>query len=408
MDLSREIELEARLVRVEKSIGLLQRSVDALLAERSPAPERGASQGTSREGRGDPLAEQVFHGRGSDFAERRTVSSRSRRNTANDILGETLSSWFSSRTPEWWLSRLGIGFVILAVVLLYSYATDKGWITPTVRVVAGTLLGGILFWAGTRNSRSSASMDQRDLGLREQFIGGALAIWYVTAYATAVWYQLISIPSARLLFFALGILSTWIALRERREIFAFLAVATGFATPFILTAPAGSLTELALYLGAVTAMGLTIYLMRGWPSIVWVTFVGFWVGIAGVANAGGSYSPVYGSLTLTTLLVLVTAAFLRVPTLRRELLLLGSERFTPFPLSSGMNRFMDALDSVAAAFGGGKSASDSLALWVLPLFSPILAVDFLEHVWPTLPTWIWGLSLFLLGAAAFAHARRGA
>ena len=405
MDLSREIELEARLVRVEKSIALLQRSVDSLLAERAPAPARAESEGTFREQRRDPLAEQVLHGRRSDFAQQAGVP-RGRR-TADDILGENLSSWFSSRTPEWWLSRFGIGFVILAVLLLYSYATDKGWITPTVRIAVGTLLGGILFLAGNRTRRSSDA-DPRDLGLRELFMGGGLAVWYVTAYAAAVSYQLISIPTARLAFFALGLLSAWIALEERREIFAFLAVATGFATPFILTAPASSMTELSLYLGAVTAMGLMIYLMRGWPSIVWITFVAFWVSIASIREPGSIVSPAHGSTSLTILVILAAAAFVRVPALRRQLLLLGSERYTPFPLSSSMIRFMDALDSLAAALGAGKTASDSLALWVLPLLSPFLAVDFLDYIWPAFPEQVWGLALLLLGAAAFAHARRGA
>ena len=126
--------------------------------------------------------------------------------------------------------------------------------------------------------------------MRELLFGGALAVLYVTAYAAAVWYQLISIPSARLVYFVLAILSTLIALQERREIFAFVAVATGFATPFILTAPVGSMTVLSLYLAAMTGMGLTIYLMRGWPSIVWITFVAFWLGIAGATNYGGELS----------------------------------------------------------------------------------------------------------------------
>jgi len=324
-----------------------------------------------------------------------------------DEIGENLATWFSSRSAEWWLSRLGIGFVILAVLLLYGYAIDKGWITPPVRVLAGTLLGGVLFWLATRTAQSSNQTEPRDLGFRELFFGGALAVWYLTAYAAAVWYQLISIPSARLVFFVLGILSTWIALQERREIFAFLAVATSFATPFILTAPVGSLTELSLYLGAVTAMGLIIYLMRGWPSIVWITFVAFWLSIAGVASTGSSVSPAHGSLALTTLVILAAAAFVRVPALRRQLLLLGSERYTPFPLSSGMIGLMDGLDSLAEALGGGKSAPDSLIIWTLPLLSPILAVNFLENIWPTVPKEIWGLALLLLGAAAFAHARRG-
>lgn len=406
MDSSREIEFEVRLARVEQSIALLQRSVDALIAESSPAPAREASERSSRDAGRDPLADQVFHGRRSGFAQPPPVPRR-RENMADEI-GENLSSWFSSRSPEWWLSRLGIGFMILAVLLLYGYAIDKGWITPRMRILAGALVGGVLFWTASRTASSSSSTDSRDLGFRELFFGGALAIWYVTAYAAAVWYQLISIPSARLAFFVLVLLSTWIAHRERREIFAFLAVATGLATPFILTAPADSLTELSLYLGAVTAMGLAIYLMRGWPSIVWITFVALWLSIAGVTSTGGRVSPADGSLALTTLLILAAAAFVRVPGLRRELLLLGSERYTPLPVTSGLKRLMDGLDSLAKALGGGKSAQDSLVLWLFALLSPILAVNFLENIWPTVAKEIWGLGLLLLGAAAFALARRGA
>jgi hypothetical protein len=405
MDSSKETEFEARLARVEESIVVLQRSIDALIAGHSRTPARPTPQPTVGGARPNPLAEQVFEGRRSAFAQ--PSGSPDRRANMADDFAAGLRGWLSSRTPEWWLSRLGVGFVILAVMLLYGYAIDRGWITPPVRVLAGTILGAALFWAATRTDSTSRATDPRDLGLRELFFGGALAIWYVTAYAAAVWYQLISVPSARLAFFALAILSTWIALQERREIFASVAVATGFAAPFILTAPVGSMTELSLYLGAMTTMGLTIYLMRGWPSIVWLTFIGFWLTIAGVSTTGGRVSPAHGSLALTILLILATAAFVRVPALRRELLLLGSDRYTPFPLSSAMNRLMDALDSLAGTLGGGKSASDSLVLWVLPLWSPLLAADFLETIWPTLRVEIWGLALVLLGAAAFALARRG-
>ena len=374
MDSSRETELEARLARVEESIALLQRSVDGLLDERKPKPH--------------PY-----------------VAPPQR---AADGLGENLSSWFSSRSPEWWLSRLGIGFVVLAVLLLYKYAIDRGWITPPVRVLAGIVVGGVLFWAATRATPSAKSTESGDLGLRELFFGGALAVWYVTAYAAAVWYHLIPIPSARLVFFLLAILSTWIALQERREIFGFLAVATGFATPFILTAPARSLTELSLYLGAIAALGLTIYLMRGWPSLVWLTFAGFWLSVAGVTNAGARISPANGSLALTTLVILATAALVRVPTLRRELLLIGSDRYTALPISSGIKRLMHALDALAEALGGGgKSAPDSLVLWLVPLLSPILAADSLENIWPTAPKAIWGFGLLVLGVGAFVFARRG-
>jgi uncharacterized membrane protein len=400
MDSPKEIELEARLTTVEESLAALQRSMDALLAERSDAPAAGWAYRNTRNASRDPLADQVSQGRAAGTAQ------QARRGNVADEIGANLSSWFESRTPEWWLSRVGIGLMVLAVLILYGYAIDKGWITPPVRVLAGTVVGAVLFWAAIRTPARLNPAKPRDLGFRELLFGGALAVLYVTAYAAAVWYQLISIPSARLLYFVLAILSTLIALQERREIFAFVAVATGFATPFILTAPVGSMTELSLYLGLMMAMGLTIYLMRGWPSIVWITFVAFWLGIAGATNYGEEISPAHQSFALSALIILGTAAFVRAPLLRRQLLLLGSDRYTPFPLSRGLMRLMDGLDSLAAALGGGKSAPDSLVLWVLPLLSPVLAADFLDDIWPTAPTEIWGVALLLLGAGAFAFARR--
>src|SRR5688572_14484327 len=107
MNSSRETEFEARLARVEQSIAALQRSVDALLAERS-APATTASQPGLGGARRDPLAEQVHEGRRSGFAQP-SVGQRRRANMADEFAAN-FSGWFSSKSPEWWLSRLGIGF----------------------------------------------------------------------------------------------------------------------------------------------------------------------------------------------------------------------------------------------------------------------------------------------------------
>src|SRR5881394_1361120 len=233
MESGKDREIEQRLSRIESTLAALQRSVDGLIGEK-----RGASHATESQ-RG------FSHGSG-----RASSAAAPTRRTPGDDLGATISEWFSSRAPEWWLSRLGIGFVVIAILFLYSYAVEKGWIVPLVRVLFGALVGTGLFWAATRTQGDDKS-DVYGIGMRQLLYGGALATWYVTAYAAAVWYGLVSIVAARLLFFVLALVSTWISLAERREIFAFIAVATGFATPFILPAPVTSLAPFAVYLGAV-------------------------------------------------------------------------------------------------------------------------------------------------------------
>src|SRR2546422_830341 len=151
MDSSRDVELEARLAKIEGAIAAIQRSLDALLADR---PRRFVDRPSLSKG----------------------PSVSRRRENLTDEIGESLSAWFASRSPEWWLSRLGIGFVILSVLLLYGYAIDKGWITPPVRVLAGILLGAGLLWTATRTPSTPASSQSYEPCIRGRFLGGVVGL----------------------------------------------------------------------------------------------------------------------------------------------------------------------------------------------------------------------------------------
>jgi len=382
MNESKEREIDERLSRIESVLSDLQHSVDGLVRARA---------GTAS---ADPPGRPASTARSSASTGKRATA-----DSTGDI-GSTISDWFSSRSPEWWLSRLGIGFVVIAVLFLYSYAIEKGWITPPIRVLAGTFVGAVLFWAATR-TKDDDTKTSLGLGMRQLLYGGALAAWYVTAYAASVWYGLISVPSARLVFFILAITSAWLSLQERREIFAFIAVATGFATPFILSGPVTSLTPFALYMGAISAIGLFIYLIRGWPSTVWITFLAFWLILNGSALSGGVVrSTTPGALSLSILILLAGAAFTRVPWLRRQLLATGNPRYTPAPKSEATQRVMDGMDALSKVLGGGKSAPDSLALWVMTILSPVFVVSTLANIWIRVPSIVPGLILVGLGSAA--------
>src|SRR5258706_4361957 len=131
MDSSREMEFEARLARIEQAIAALQRSVDGIVSGRGSLAAT-SPESSFRDERRDPLADQVYSGSRPGFA-----GGSIPRTPADDITA-TLSSWFSSRTPEWWLSRLGIGFVILAGLLLYGYAIDQRLSSTTISLHART------------------------------------------------------------------------------------------------------------------------------------------------------------------------------------------------------------------------------------------------------------------------------
>lgn len=382
MDLGDEPNLEQRIARLEAAVATLAARFDKL--DHSNGAADGAKAGVnSRDSEGASSSPRI----GTSAGEARTARPSAPR----------AAPWFTTKSAEWWLGRFGVVFTSLALVFLYQYAVERNWITPVVRIAVGIAVGIGLMYAGTRFSRAVIDRADDDVGLRELLLAGGLAAWYITAYAAAVFYQLIPISTARFIFLALSIASAWLALREKRSLFGVVSVATGFAAPFLLRSDSASLAAFSLYVAALTAVGLVLYLMRGWQSVIWVTFVGAWWTIAFAVDASAGV----GSLPLTLLVVVVSAAFVRVPVLRRQLVATGADRYaiaTP-------SRFSEILRGIADAFarvgGGSVVRHDSPALWAMTIASPLFMLLALSQVWPTVQGGVLGVIAWTSGFSAF-------
>jgi uncharacterized membrane protein len=253
----------------------------------------------------------------------------------------------ATKSIEWWLARGGAVLTCLALVLLYQYAVERNWITPIVRVMAGMLVGAALLASARRMPGASVDASDDVVGLREVLLGAGLAAWYITAYAAAIYYQLIPLSAARMIFLALSIGGAWLALNEHRSVLGFLALGAGFMTPVLLPSPNPVVPIFALYLGTLAAVGLVLYLMRGWQSILWLTTISFWWSASRVIDlmccegripqriAG---SPMMARVSMSLLLIAAGAALLRTPLLRRRLVALGSPLYTE-PRRSGFASF---------------------------------------------------------------------
>ncbi|MEO5590532.1 MAG: DUF2339 domain-containing protein [Gemmatimonadaceae bacterium] len=318
------------------------------------------------------------------------------------------ASPFAGRSMEWWLARGGAVLTCIALILLYQYAIERNWITPVVRVMAGVLTGAALAVAASRLPRP-VDQDSDDLvGLREVLLGAALSAWFVTTYAAAASYHLISFGAARLIIIALSVAGAWLALSERRAILGLLALGSGFAAPALLTQPTDTVPATVLYVGALTALGLIIYLMRGWQSVLWVTFVAFWW-LAGQVTSSccniavGSVGTgiLIARISVTALIVLAGFAMLRVPTLRRGLMTTGSPLYsapvTSLPTKSG-------LDRVAAAVGrftGVPAQSDSFSVIVITVLSGMLSLLLISSAWAGVSGAVWGAASIMLALTAY-------
>ena len=322
---------------------------------------------------------------------------------------------FSGRTLEWWLARGGGVLTSLAVILLYQYAVERNWITPIVRIGMGALVGAVMMLFASRIERASSEHSNDVIGLREVLLGAGLAAWYITAYAAAVFYGLISLSAARAVFTGLSIGGAWLALREDRSVLGFLTLGVGFLTPVLLPSSQPSVPVLALYLGALTAVGLVLYLMRGWQSIIWLTATAFWwtagaatelvAGEMGFSRISGSI--LYARVSMTLLIIAAGAALVRVPILRRRLVATGSTLYTSPGRSELGASIHEALARRIEVFSRVKAGVDSPALWIVTIASPLLSVLFLSWAWTSVRGSLWGIASLALAALAYRLASSG-
>lgn len=321
-----------------------------------------------------------------------------------------------SRTAEWWLARGGALLTSVALILLYQYAVERSWITPLVRVLMGTAVGAALMISASKAAKRNASATEDAVGFREVLLGAGLSAWYITSYAAAVFYQLIPFSAARLLFLALTILGAWLALRERRAILALLALGVGFSTPQLLPSPTPSIPAFALFLATLSAVGLILYLMRGWQSVLWLTFIAFWgsafsaagllccVNVPGARGLTGSVE--VARISMTLLVLIAGAAMTRVPVLRRRLLSAGSHLYTEpsrSRWSEGVQKNLGRMLQVLTGYSRG-SAFDSPALWLITLSTPLLVLGLMQGIWTSVPSAVWGIASLLLAFIAYRFA----
>src|SRR6185503_10927582 len=186
--------------------------------------------------------------------------------------------------------------------------------------------------------------------------------------AAALFYQLIPVSTARLIFLALTIAGAWIALSEHRAVLGLLALGVGFLTPILLPSPNPSIAVFSLYLGALTAVGMVLYLMRGWLSILWLTFIAFWWTAGEATNALSSQTDRFA---ISLLVVLAGAAMVRAPLLRRRLVASGSALYTNPRRSEHTDSILRAFANAVKEFSGITVAADSPALWLITILSPL-------------------------------------
>ncbi len=297
------------------------------------------------------------------------------------------------RGPDWWLARAGAGLTLVAVILLYQYAVGHGWITPTVRVMMGTAIGAALMYYG-RKMPSAQVVDSPSVAIRELMMGAGLAAWYITAFVASARYHLIPLSVSLYLFLALSIVGAALSLSERRSTLGLIAVTAGFLGSLVLAEAVQSVPAYGLYIAVLGALSIVLYLMRGWQSVLWISFFAASMSLASPQFYAAGIVP-------TTMGLLLAMAYVRAPALRRGLLATGSERYTDPIRSQFATHWLNETGRFLKLFSPAAGQLDSVSVWFVTLAAPLAGLWILSRAWPLASDAVWGAVTVAIAIAAF-------
>ena len=164
------------------------------------------------------------------------------------------------------LAWAGGGITVLGLVFLFALAASRGWITPTMRLVAGTLVStglvGASLWLHRRHGKLEAVMAAGAAGI---------AGLYATLAAATIVYHDLSQPQALAGAAGIALLAIAVALVIDGEELAAFGVSAAMLAPLLV---AGKVTPAGVMFAAIMAATAPVLMARcGWrrmPVATWI------------------------------------------------------------------------------------------------------------------------------------------
>lgn len=230
---------------------------------------------------------------------------------------------------DFWLNKIGIALILFALAFLFKFAIDQGWLTPTVRVVIGLVLGTTLLLFGLR-------LHSKRRAFAVVLLGGSMASYYITGFAAFQLYELVSFLVAFSFMIVVSLLTFSLSIRQDEAILALIGTLGGFATPFLLYTGGSNVPGLIFYTCILMVGTVAIYFYKGWRVLLWgATLLGWivlWVGLdAAVSRTAVSAD----KWAVQVGLVLAWLAFWGVPILRQVLMRNGTSKLSPLTVGLG-------------------------------------------------------------------------
>ncbi len=179
---------------------------------------------------------------------------------------------------DFWMNKIGMGLLLLALAFLFNYAVDQGWLTPAVRVaiglISGTVLLGIGYWIYGRRRHFS-----------QVLLGGGIVAYYFTGFAAFQLYELVPFAAAFGFMSLVTLLAFFLSLRQDEAVLSFIGIIGGLWTPFLLYTGADNIPGFIAHTCLLAAAAAAIYWFRGWQLLMGTAALIGWLFVGGSALA---------------------------------------------------------------------------------------------------------------------------
>lgn len=164
------------------------------------------------------------------------------------------------------VNKIGIAILVLAIGFFVKYAIDNNWIGPGGRVAVGILCGTILIALAHRFRNGFKAFSS-------VLAGGGLAVFYFTITLAFQEFHLFTQLIALCILIVITIFATILSLLYDKQELAVIALAGGFASPFLVSNGTANYNGLLLYLLILNTGLLVIAYFKAWRILNISSFV---------------------------------------------------------------------------------------------------------------------------------------
>lgn len=166
------------------------------------------------------------------------------------------------------LNRIGSAALIIGIGFFLKYAFDNNWITETMRIVIGFVIGFGLIGLGERYIKKDYQIFSHGL------FGSGLAILYLTVFSAYNFYHLFPQPVAFVAMTFVTGFSYFIALRHDSQSISWIASLGGYLTPVLIRSNDTNVIALTIFLTILNINQiLQIKYKPSWQKLIYLSFV---------------------------------------------------------------------------------------------------------------------------------------